>query len=1461
MNPNDAEESLSVESLVSQVTDEYMLRLDRGERPDSEDFARRYPQIAGVLRQVLPALGALRSPIPVLVPPPEVVCSPALPGGGPLGDYRILREIGRGGMGVVYEAEQISLGRQVALKILPLAAALDARALQRFKNEARAAAQLHHPNIVPVIGIGCERGVHYYAMQYIEGQNLATLIETLQQSANHKDPEAATSINALRSNARQRPASLRSGEVPPTIEGPVQCSDRIALLPPRLAVGKPAVLGAATTELSTSSPAYLRTIVRLALQAAQALDYAHSVGVLHRDIKPGNLMIDGRSNLWITDFGLAQIRSDPRLTASGDLMGTLRYMSPEQALGKPGAVDHRSDIYSLGATLYELLTLKPLCTGEQKEELLWQIGSEEPVSPRRLNPAIPNELATIVLNAIAKNPAERYASAQELATDLDRFLKDKPIRARPPTLEQRLARWCRRHRPIVWSVGISSVVVLLLTVGVLAVSYHKIQGALARVQSEQEKTAAAHRLEAEQRQRAEANLELVIRALDETGLRTAELLLPQDPLAVQQQVDRGLFRRVLPLYEQLAQVNGAEPGVRLTRGRAYRRLGMIQQELGQPADADRAYGEAITILRQLAEESPPSRELTYELVHSYWGQGQTLRALQRPMEAETAYHHGLALCQHGLTTTPSDPQRQSELAGMRHNLATLAADRGSMSRAIELLQQAIQGQQGAAAADPPLETYRERLGAHFLALGFCLNKAGQSFQACAAYRDGIRTFEELATGSRSFLPYQARVALGLSRLAGILDDQSQLGEAESTFRQSIALYEKLVAASPGWHAYTIQLNLRHLDLANVLLRKGNATEALRSIEQARRREVVGTRDEVLATALASSVSLYFSNLGDLLARAGQPAKAEESLRTALQYYTQSTPSGGSPAQRLHFAMIHHRLGIALHEQNRPNEAEPLYTQAIDSLRALATEFPEVAEYRYRLGRSLRNLATVQSTRREFRRAQELLEEALRLHEALRAQDPAHTLYRHSLGLAWSDLAEVRARDGDRSAAEQHYEKARRLQETLVAERPSLLSYRRQLARTLHAHASLLRTWKRPAEALPLVEEAIRQQEQVAAMQPAHRPYRVTLLSYHATLTALLVELRKPADAVVALRREMTVRQKLLTDSAVEADFEHQQYNACARLGSMLRDLQRPSEAEQAFRQALTLVEQLLVKQPTPTLSAAREQTLGRLAEVLLKQERLAEAREALEEAVKGKDLARVTPNTVEYRLLRTHYALLITVLLQLEEHQQAAAAVENQVLLAPTGVEEIYRSTVAVIKCMHLAETDKRLSVNDRLPTMERYAVRARQLLDELSRRAKHSPAARNELAWFLLTCSVPRLRDVDEATRLAREAVAGAPNEANYWNTLALACYRTEAWQEGQQAIERAIELHRGRDAFDGLVQAMLDWQVERKQAARGWLQWTHYLLRTKPATDPILLALRAEAERLIQGNDQRDVREAASK
>lgn len=382
------------------IVAEYVGRLNAGDTLDPFEILAAHPEWGAEILGRLEVYAELeREEEPLL---------------GTVGDYAIRREIGRGGMGVVYEAWERSIGRVVALKVLPAGMGADRRATARFMREAQIAGQLRHPNIVGVHAMGVYEGTPYYSMELVDGETLAQILTEV-----------------------------------------------------RAAEGKQeTVFGRMDTR------AYYENIAAAFVEAARGLDHAHSKGVIHRDIKPSNLILDcgscpragetdrqagaaenrsGPGNtgrecqgcLRILDFGLARLEGRESLTVSGDFVGTPLYMSPEQARQRKIQVDHRTDIYSLGATLYELLTLRSPFKGKDHRDTLSQIIERDPVDPRKLNPRVPQDLETIVLKCLRKDPRDRYATAAELAQDLSRFVKGKPIAARP------MGRWEKIRRCIV----------------------------------------------------------------------------------------------------------------------------------------------------------------------------------------------------------------------------------------------------------------------------------------------------------------------------------------------------------------------------------------------------------------------------------------------------------------------------------------------------------------------------------------------------------------------------------------------------------------------------------------------------------------------------------------------------------------------------------------------------------------------------------------------------------------------------------------------------------------------------------------------------------------------------------------------------------------------------------------------------------------------------------------------------
>jgi WD40 repeat protein/serine/threonine protein kinase len=461
------------------VAESFLARYRAGERPGVEEYAARYPDLADQIRELLPALLVVERDLSLDDVSKWNGAQPA-PGTSPdndrrLGDYRILREIGRGGMGVVYEAEQMSLGRRVALKVLPRQVAGDRESLERFRREAKSAARLHHTNIVPVFEVGFEGEVAYYAMQFIQGQGLDEVIDEL---AHLRDPNLSLVAASLVSGLFTAGDAVHSRNMSPdTTERSTRHTSRPSdfVMPDRERKGPRATKAAGTSavlpdggqlsssHLSGRKTPYFRSVAQIGRQAAQGLAYAHVSGIVHRDIKPSNLLLDHAGIVWITDFGLAK-GDDDGLTHTGDILGTIRYMAPERFRGEG---DARADVYALGLTLYELLTLRPAFGEPDRLKLSEQIKNEDPPPPRLIDGQVPRDLETIVLHAIDKDLNARYQSAEAIAEDLRRFLADEPILARQVSTPERYARWARRNPAVATLGAVLSAVLMMATVGSL----------------------------------------------------------------------------------------------------------------------------------------------------------------------------------------------------------------------------------------------------------------------------------------------------------------------------------------------------------------------------------------------------------------------------------------------------------------------------------------------------------------------------------------------------------------------------------------------------------------------------------------------------------------------------------------------------------------------------------------------------------------------------------------------------------------------------------------------------------------------------------------------------------------------------------------------------------------------------------------------------------------------------------
>ncbi|MDX2038832.1 MAG: WD40 repeat domain-containing serine/threonine-protein kinase [Isosphaeraceae bacterium] len=466
--------SLDRDERLGEAIEEFLELAESGRHPDPEQFASGYPDLRDDLLAAIDGLELVRG----------LVGSSSGPGvghglesGRRVAGYKIVRELGRGGMGIVYEAVHVGLDRPVALKVLGTSAAPDSSSRRRFLNEARTAAALHHTHIVPVFDVGQVGGLCYYAMQRIEGSGLDRVVKHLRRDrvvgAGVPTPTARASSPvgfsvdipiAADTGSFLVDGSTASwaGSLTAPPERRRTALDRLPLEPARLDEHPPFI--------PPRGPAYYRWVASVGKQAAEALAHAHQRRVIHRDVKPSNLLVDARGVIWMADFGLARRLADPSQTQADSLLGTPRYMSPEQTRGGP--IDGRADIYSLGATLYELLTLRAPFDGKTAAELVEQITGRDPAHPRQFDKRIPLDLETIILKALAKRPEDRYVTASEFSDDLQRFLDFEPVKARRISPFGRAWRVARRHPSL---TIVTTVALIAVTAAWTAAYFHVVK--------------------------------------------------------------------------------------------------------------------------------------------------------------------------------------------------------------------------------------------------------------------------------------------------------------------------------------------------------------------------------------------------------------------------------------------------------------------------------------------------------------------------------------------------------------------------------------------------------------------------------------------------------------------------------------------------------------------------------------------------------------------------------------------------------------------------------------------------------------------------------------------------------------------------------------------------------------------------------------------------------------------------
>ena len=757
-----------------------------------------------------------------------------------LGDFDLHEQIGRGGMGVVYRATQRSLKRTVAIKLLPLPSVLDSRQITRFQHEAEAAGGLQHPHIVPVHAVGCERGVHYFAMQFIDGMSVDEII--LKRSLEFQ------------------------------LEDQVEASGK-------------------------SADAPWRTAVMQAIQAAEGLHAAHEFGVVHRDVKPSNLIVDQNGKLWVTDFGLARVQSDVSLTQSGDIVGTMKYMSPEQARGESAIVDGRTDVYSLGATLYEMLTLRPAHDGDDAPAILRNIENDTIVPLRKRCPFLPRDLETVISKSMAKNRDGRYETAKEFADDLRRVLANEPTIARPPTVLDRVARFASKHRR---SVAVTMFVGAFAMVGFAI--FTAILAAEKRVSDANGARATANEV------RATRNEQIARESIDRLGTQMAELL---SDIPAAAPVRRRLLGETLAYYKRFASEAADDPELRQQLAISYGKIGEFESELGAGEDSIAALEQCEQLYHQLANESSadPSVQLKWSISQNNLAEKF---ANNRSLD-QAAHWFGIATQQQLLQLEPTSLVSVNdgrdwttvvtiELATTLNNLGLLFDEAENSKDASTVYRRAI-GLLETSHQDPSL------LASIHANLAGLLSKRSPD-EAIEFAQKALTQQTAALERNRGDAALATQVVLTLNTLGTAYAQRSQHDQAIESFEQAIEIVKQLHTRWPDSPTYQrdLVLSLNHLGLSLAAI--GRPADAVKAFESAL------TQQRSLAQSFPADAEVQ-SMLGGVLNNVGFMQRKLGNVRIAQWHFAEAVEHQ-SRAVQLAPEVPRYQSYLAKHQHNSLN---------------------------------------------------------------------------------------------------------------------------------------------------------------------------------------------------------------------------------------------------------------------------------------------------------------------------------------------------------------------------------------------------------------------------------------------------------------------------------------------------------------------------------------------------------------
>ncbi len=1146
---DDADRDQQLEAVIA----DYIRACETGLAPDRREILERHPELADELRQFFGQRDRMNQMVEPMRGFGEAVALAVGPGQklNYVGNYELLEEIARGGMGVVYKARQTTLGRIVAVKMIVSGRLATDDDVRRFHVEAEAAAGLQHPNIVSIHEVGQHEGFHYFSMDYVEGRDLSAI---------------------LREN----------------------------LLPAKQAA----------------------TYVR---QMAEAIHYAHQQGTLHRDLKPSNILIDSHDQVRITDFGLAmRVEGNSDLTRTGQIVGTPSYMPPEQAQGQRSLIGPGSDVYSLGAVLYECLTGRAPFRADSVMKTIEQVIHVEAASPRLLNPGIARDLETICLKCLQKEPHRRYGTAQLLADDLQRFLQGQPILARPLGSVEKIWRKCRQN-PMVTAL-IATVAVCLIA-GTSVSSYFAIEANVrAKSETQHRQTAERERGVAElQKGRAVAaqqqsanSLKDALAAVEQMLTRVAQERLANIPQM--EPVRKELMEDALKFYQKFLRENDNDPLIRRETASAHRRLADIYRRLGRNIEAEESYRKAFEMFEELERQSTLDPNVRVDLTAAHFEVATCYRDLERPIVQERHNRIAFAIAEKLANEFVNEPKYMDALVDaathlsgaissirpdeaetiLRRNLTLASSDysvsisnkalgdvlanQGRISEAEPFFRKSLEIAERISVNEPSDRLAQWLLSGSLLALEGTLVSQGQLEEAEVLLNRAIVICDKLAAEYPTGPDYRAAQAWAYESQTRLLKKRNRMEEAVRAYRRAVDILTGLAADFPNTPTFARGASFHRLTFGSFLEELGRANDS---------KLIYRTEIDLAEKRVATSPQMVNEwhglvhaqlVLGSVFAKSGQTDEAEAAFRQALETQERSDRNfSDRPGDRRQLAQSHLQVAEFLVNSGRSAEAEKVCRFAVRSYTKLVTEFPEERVLRQKLASCYVQLG--HASRPQPTVAEAAYRDALALILQLSVEHPDVLVYSREAANCRTELTYQLLVAGRLDEAEKLAHENVPWAAVIAASATADAETRKTAGTAYRIIGGVMRGKDRLQEA----EQAMRASGDIFAKLADEMPsvtfYRELVGHTHHDLAGVLATVGKNDDASRNYELCAATWRELAKEFPQSGDYRHQLADVCFVIGGRLRQSQ-PKAAELAYQEGLILFEKLVAERSNlPTYRA------------------------------------------------------------------------------------------------------------------------------------------------------------------------------------------------------------------------------------------------------------------------------------